>query len=407
MIKVGIVGLTFRSGNKGCEALTYSFVNIIRKISHDCGKKIELYVIEPLPIRRFIRKRFNVLQLGNELGIRNYKNIIIRPLFYIDKCNKIVCMGNVKELDLIIDFTAGDSFTDIYGDDRFSAIIKLKSSLINKNNKYVLGSQTIGPFKNKNNEKIAKSIIENSYKVFVRDIISYNYVKEAFNILPQLTTDIAFFLPYDHHQRDIREKSGDEKIVIGFNPSGLLWTGGYTQNNQFELKTDYKKYCIEILNYIVSKPNYDVYLIPHVYSDDMEYPDNDNIAVKELLEIIPNLKSIGCCSSPMAIKSKISQMDCVVGARMHATIAAISSGVPVIPFSYSRKFEGLFDTLNYKIQIDGKDFNTSQAVEKTIAWLNDIDFLRDEIRQSNDIVRNLKEEMYSRYKELICHVEKK
>lgn len=42
-------------------------------------------------------------------------------------------------------------------------------------------------------------------------------------------------------------------------------------------------------------------------------------------------------------------MDFFTGARMHACIAALSSGVPVYPIAYSRKFTGLFcDTLGYK-----------------------------------------------------------
>ena len=40
---------------------------------------------------------------------------------------------------------------------------------------------------------------------------------------------------------------------------------------------------------------------------------------------------------------------------MHATIGAFSSGVPVMPMAYSRKFNGLFvDTLQYDAMVDMK-----------------------------------------------------
>ena len=40
---------------------------------------------------------------------------------------------------------------------------------------------------------------------------------------------------------------------------------------------------------------------------------------------------------------------------MHSTIAAFSSGVPVVPMAYSRKFNGLFsDTLQYPHVADMK-----------------------------------------------------
>ena len=58
---------------------------------------------------------------------------------------------------------------------------------------------------------------------------------------------------------------------------------------------------------------------------------------------------------PVEIKSYIAGMDFFMGARMHATIGAFSSGVPVVPMAYSRKFNGLFvDTLQYDSMVDMK-----------------------------------------------------
>ena len=37
---------------------------------------------------------------------------------------------------------------------------------------------------------------------------------------------------------------------------------------------------------------------------------------------------------------------------MHATIGALSSGVPTIPLAYSRKFSGVFGTIQYPYTID-------------------------------------------------------
>ena len=48
-------------------------------------------------------------------------------------------------------------------------------------------------------------------------------------------------------------------------------------------------------------------------------------------------------------------MNFFIGSRMHATIAAFSSNVPVFPLAYSRKFNGLFlDTLQYPYMGDLK-----------------------------------------------------
>ena len=57
-------------------------------------------------------------------------------------------------------------------------------------------------------------------------------------------------------------------------------------------------------------------------------------------------------------------MDFVTGARMHACIAALSAGVAVVPLAYSRKFNGLLETLGYPHLADGKADSLEQAEAK-------------------------------------------
>ena len=69
----------------------------------------------------------------------------------------------------------------------------------------------------------------------------------------------------------------------------------------------------------------------------------------------PNLVLSPLFLDPIAAKNYIAGMDFFMGARMHSTIAAFSSGVPVVPMAYSRKFNGLFiDTLQYPYMVDMK-----------------------------------------------------
>ena len=50
---------------------------------------------------------------------------------------------------------------------------------------------------------------------------------------------------------------------------------------------------------------------------------------------------------------------------MHATIAAFSAGVPVVPMAYSRKFNGLFvETLTYDHIVDLKVDDESTILTK-------------------------------------------
>ena len=75
-------------------------------------------------------------------------------------------------------------------------------------------------------------------------------------------------------------------------------------------------------------------------------------------------------------KDYIARLALLVAARMHASIAAISADIPVIPFSYSRKFEGLYNSIGYPYVIGGLNLDTDSAVHKTMEWIEAIDELK-------------------------------
>ena len=76
-------------------------------------------------------------------------------------------------------------------------------------------------------------------------------------------------------------------------------------------------------------------------------------------------------SDPIEAKNYISQMSFFLGARMHATIGSFSSGVVTIPFSYSKKFEGLYGNLEYPYVISATKVSTEEAVETTLSYIED------------------------------------
>lgn len=156
----------------------------------------------------------------------------------------------------------------------------------------------------------------------------------------------------------------------------MLWNGGYTGKNEFGLTVEYQRYCRTVISRLIEK-GYEVHLILHAYYKEMgDYPDNDMDAVMALHNEYPNTIVAPNFSTPMEAKGYIAAMDLFTGARMHATIAAFSSGVPVIPFSYSRKFEGLFDSLEYGYIIHGCSDSTDCAIDKFFSYLKDIERLK-------------------------------
>lgn len=88
---------------------------------------------------------------------------------------------------------------------------------------------------------------------------------------------------------------------------------------------------------------------------------------------------------------------------MHATIGALSAGIPVIPFSYSRKFEGLFSSLNYPYVLEGTKWTTKQAIAKTLTWIHSINDLKSAVSQSTLIINEKNSELLSFYEEIIIN----
>lgn len=372
-LKIGVLGLTFASANLGCQALAYSFFEVLGKIANENHYTIDLYVIDEIGLKSALTKKNYLKEHLPDKKSPLIKSHLIWE-FYDKKI--IVTRTLMRKCDLIFDFTAGDSFTDIYGQKRFEERTGMKELVISMGIPLVLGSQTVGPFQLKNVDRAAK-VIRESHAVFVRDEKSYSYVREIANVTPILTTDVAFFLPYK-----LRHK---KPHTIGINPSGLLWRGGYTENNQFGLTVDYRKYLVCLIDYLINNM-WEIHLIPHVLTENLDVVDNDLIACNELKQRYPSLIVAPLFKTPMEAKSYISGMEIFTGARMHATIGAFSSNTTVIPFSYSRKFEGLFESLNYPYVISGTSLSTEEAIEKTIQYLNERSRLKICLQNCMDVI---------------------
>jgi polysaccharide pyruvyl transferase WcaK-like protein len=203
----------------------------------------------------------------------------------------------------------------------------------------VLAPQTIGPFNGKLVKFFAARIMRRAHAVYVRDQKSGQFAREL-GINPTEVTDVAFALPYNPMPR----RPG----AVGVNVSGLMWNGGYTGNNEFALKVDYKEFIVKTVQGLRERGK-EVHLIAHVIGHDIPIEDDYRAcdAVKRQFELDPQVLMAPRFNSPIAAKSYISQLTFFTGARMHATIAAISCGVPTVPIAYSRKFSGVFDSLGY------------------------------------------------------------
>lgn len=358
IIKIGIAGVNPFNGNRGVGALAYSTVYLLSEIAKEQNIHIELFIIS---------NNIDEYTLYYENENIKIKNITPFTLFKLSDWIKLLIKTEsfnsfIKyyRLNFILLMGEGDSFSDIYGEIRFKSIngqFKLANFF---KKKYALLPQTIGPFKNKHVRNSAIKSIENAKLVFTRDFQSYNYVlenskqKNIFEI-----TDVAFFMHYKKHEFD------NNQIHVGLNISALLWNGGYTENNQFNLRSNYKVLNNLIIEFFLSIPNLTIHIVPHVVLQKTDL-ENDYEISYQLVNSYANERIVLApfFLTPIFAKNYIAGMDFFIGARMHSVIAGFSSEVPVFPLAYSRKFNGLFiDTLDYSYMGDLKIQTENEIIE--------------------------------------------
>ena len=378
---IGIIWANPYNKNLGVGALAYSALAILNDLAIEEGINVQFAFFgssKTIPDSIIIRDKKIEFKNVRGMDLLHWKSRI--KLLFLGKSYQ---KELINSFDFVFDIAEGDSFTDIYGNDRFNRILNSKLYFAKKNIKQILLPQTIGPFKDKGNEQAAFNAMQKIRAVISRDKQSYDY---TYKFLPNdkifETIDVAFYLPFTQN-----EKKRDT-INVGINVSGLLWNGGYTRNNQFGMKTDYRKLIIETLNYFTAQPMVQVHLISHVIPIDKPVED-DYAAAEELKQQFPSVTLSPRFESPIDAKSYISGMDFFTGARMHACIAAFSTGVPVFPMAYSRKFNGLFgDTLNYKFYGDCVNDAEDIIGEQLISAFNKrVDLKRDIDSTNVEIVK--------------------
>lgn len=325
------------SDNLGVGALTVANMEILRRVARDAGYTAHFIVLgwkDPRPYY------FDAPDIENA------------PM----RLRHLVAPGGqfaaaIKRCDVIFDIGGGDSFTDIYGFKRFFTIWVTKARALFAGKPLILSPQTIGPFDTWWAKPLARFVMNRTQFVVSRDAPSTAFLSDM-GVRAKVVeaTDVAMGLSYDAPSENT---AAEAPIKVGLNVSGLLFSGGYTQSNQFGLKGSYPDLIRDIIRWVMAQPNVELHLVGHVQSDHIPVEDDQRVSAA-LVKEFPGTVLAPVFTSPSEAKSYIAQMDFFMGARMHATIAAFSSGVPVVPMAYSRKFKGVFGTLGYDHVADCK-----------------------------------------------------
>ncbi len=363
-LTIGLEGCLIHTENLGCSALTYSLLALLERIAGKNGLSFRYTVFEYDP------DPADTKRLCGQLSIAPYRleavktTSLFHPLAeakHPGLTRKV--LSSMRACDLFIDLTQGDSFTDIYGDWRFSGFTRIKERILRMRKPLILGPQTYGPFQSAKNADRAARILNRARCVMARDLnADAGALFQKSGKEPMITCDLAFGLPYE-----ALPVSASGKVRVGINASSLLTLNKTEPTDlRISLKTDYDLYLEKLLEALMQDGRYEVFLIPHVGTD----------AGPQFRERFPNAHVLPAFPDPMEAKAMIASMDILVAARMHAVIAALSGGTAVIPTGYSPKFEGLTEIMHYPYLADLRKLDTAQAVQTTLKWIG----MREELR---------------------------
>jgi colanic acid/amylovoran biosynthesis protein len=373
-----LLGVSLNSGNRGVNALTRGTItwilnnfenpkislisySVSEKKEHEIQFNSKKYIIEEIPS--------GSLKKGLIAGILSF---VIKKESILGKYNKNCKL--IKESDFVLDISEGDSFSDIYGWERFLLHSFIKLLTINIGKKLVFLPQTIGPFKRKWVKVCAGWLMRNAHYVFVRDMLSYDIAKKDGNVKEERLSfipDMAFYMqPNGEGVKEKIEKKEQNEKIIGLNISGLLYNGGYTQNNMFNLKSDYKEMILRLMNKLLEDKNNKIMLVPHVLTKENDVED-DLTAIKNIYKQIDKkyqdrIIAVESIYREDQYKYLISKCDFFMGSRMHACIAAISTLVPTVPLAYSRKFVGVWNNFGLGDNVADLTLDSEEEVNKKI-----------------------------------------
>jgi polysaccharide pyruvyl transferase WcaK-like protein len=269
-------------------------------------------------------------------------------------------LHTVADADLVVDVSGGDSFTDLYGSARFQETIAPKEIALRLGRELVLLPQTYGPFRSARSRNAAQRVIGAATLAYARDPDSFMRLRELMGerfdpARHREGVDLAFGL--QPHAPGILEPGVARLLhdrgarpLIGLNVSGLIANRPDEARVRFGLAGDYLALMRALVMELLDTTDANLLLIPHVHAPSGHY-ESDLDACRALLRSLPQRHAraatervavVTAALDACELKWLVARTDWFCGTRMHATIAALSSGVPTAALAYSLKTSGVF-----------------------------------------------------------------
>jgi colanic acid/amylovoran biosynthesis protein len=288
----------------------------------------------------------------------------------------------MREAALVIDLS-GDMLTEDYGVHvAYSHYLPILDAFA-LGKPVVLCAQSVGPFRW--TSPLARMIFERAALVTLRDSISLEHLERigVRNPNTHLTADMAFLLDPASEERVDAISAAEgldwgKRPALGVSLSGLI-NEHYVRRNPAGRSAAFVPLLAKALDTIAAELDVDVVFVPHVTGPARS--KDDRVTARAVgREMKQPWRSIGGDYGPDELKGLISRFSIFLGARMHANIAALSSGVPTVAISYSHKTEGIMQSFEQSGRVIGIDELTGERVTS---------LLRETWRDREDVKRLL------------------
>lgn len=276
----------------------------------------------------------------------------------------------IRDASLLI-ATGGDTFSSDYGDLRMHLEPLYVARLYGT--PFALLAHSIGPFTSDAQRDQFLDIARHAALITVRESRSYEYCVSELQLDASRvvqTADPAFLLEPAGVQRvrqlQLRYGINSDEPVIALavsqgisNFSGLTTSGESTAERHLATLQ-------QLARHITQEMGLQLLLIPHV--QDIRPANNDLLLCDKLMDSLESTDRVAVAwgdHSAAEFKGLISASDAVIAERMHAAIAALSTGTPVMVVKYSVKATGIIGDLL------GHDAEQSGAIvpfEDYLAW---------------------------------------
>ena len=367
-MKLALFGTSIKTGNLGLEALTHGALHLIHQVEPTAEVLLFDYVWQsdqvtwfgPDGAREYTRHGCN--------GSRRFWRSASLMRMRLGARVPFLRSSPVEELsrcDLVLDVSGGDSFSDLYGTRRLNMVVGMKALALELGLPLVLLPQTYGPFLQAGSQQKASRVTRRASMAWARDADSHKILVELLgNDYSQdrhpIGVDMAFALsprPTARLSDLLASRRSADGPLVGVNVSGLLVNSGSEGRRSLGIELDYGLLVQRVVSALVEAGAGHVFLVPHVLTPgSAPDPESDPQACQDLFEkLAPAVQSrttvVSETFSAAEIKAFISELDWFIGTRMHATIAALSTGVPTTALAYSAKFRGVFDLCGSQEQV--------------------------------------------------------